>query len=32
MLAYLAAIESTKELVVPPNFGAHVLKGDRTGT
>lgn len=32
MLAYLVAITATKELVVPPNFGAHLLKGDRAGT
>lgn len=32
MLAYLTAIEATKELVVPPNFGAHLLKGDRAET
>lgn len=32
MLAYLMAIETTAELVIPPNFGAHLLKGDRAGT
>ncbi len=32
MLAYLTAIDTTNELVVPPNFGAHLLKGDRSGT
>ena len=32
MLAYLSAIEATQELTVPPNFGAHLLKGDRAGT
>lgn len=32
MLAYLAAIGTTTELVAPPNFGAHLLKGDRAGT
>lgn len=32
MLAYLVAIKATGELVVPPNFGAHLLKGDRAGT
>lgn len=32
MLAYLVAIKATGELVVPPNFGAHMLKGDRAGT
>lgn len=32
MLAYLAAIQATAELTVAPNFGAHLLKGDRAGT
>lgn len=32
MLAYLVAIEATKELVAPPNYGAHLLKGDRAGS
>lgn len=32
MLAYIAAIESEDELNIPPNYGAHVLIGDRTGT
>lgn len=32
MLAYLVAIKATGELVMPPNFGAHLLKGDRAGT
>ena len=32
MLAYIAAIETEDELLVPPNFGAHRLKGDREGT
>ena len=32
MVAYLAAIEAAAELFVPPNFGAHVLTGDRGGT
>jgi len=31
MLAYLSAIESAEELKAPPNFGAHLLKGDRSG-
>ena len=31
MIAYLAAIETADELYVPPNFGAHVLTGDRQG-
>lgn len=31
MLAYLAAIEAVEELVIPPNFGAHLLTGDRAG-
>jgi proteic killer suppression protein len=32
MLAYLAAIETVEELLIPPNFGAHLLGGDRKGT
>jgi proteic killer suppression protein len=32
MLAYLVAIESEAELLVPPNWGAHKLAGDRAGT
>lgn len=32
MLAYLAAVETSDELTIPPNFGAHRLTGDRTGT
>lgn len=32
MLAYLAAIEAVEELLIPPNFGAHALTGDRKGT
>ncbi len=31
MLAYLSAIRSVDELVVPPNYGAHLLSGDRKG-
>ena len=31
MLAYLVAIETVDELKVPPNFGAHMLTGDRAG-
>lgn len=31
MLAYLAAMADEVELTVPPNFGAHQLKGDRAG-
>ena len=31
MLAYLSAINAAEELRVPPNFGAHVLTGDRAG-
>ncbi len=31
MLGYLAAIDSVEELRVPPNFGAHLLTGDRQG-
>lgn len=32
MLAYLAAIGTVEELLIPPNFGAHMLTGDRKGT
>ena len=32
MLAYLDAVASTDELKVPPNFGAHLLTGDRAGS
>ena len=32
MLAYLSAIEAVEELKVPPNYGAHLLTGDRAGT
>ena len=31
MLGYLDAVASTNELNVPPNFGAHQLRGDRAG-
>ena len=31
MLAYLAAIASVDELDIPPNYGAHEMKGDRAG-
>ena len=31
MLAYLSMIENAEELEVPPNFGAHLLRGDRRG-
>ncbi|HEY9215951.1 MAG TPA: type II toxin-antitoxin system RelE/ParE family toxin [Ancylobacter sp.] len=31
MLAYLAAIDTVEELSAPPNFGAHMLTGDRSG-
>jgi proteic killer suppression protein len=31
MFAYLSAIEAVEELKVPPNYGAHVLTGDRAG-
>jgi len=31
MLAYIDAIEAAEELRVPPNFGAHLLTGDRKG-
>ena len=32
MVAYLAAIASAEELLVPPNHGAHRLTGDRAGS
>ena len=32
MIAYLVAIARDEELLVPPNFGAHRLVGDRAGT
>lgn len=32
MLAYLVAIDAVDELKVPPNYGAHLLTGDRSGT
>ena len=32
MLAFLAAAEDPEELLTPPNWGAHVLTGDRAGT
>jgi proteic killer suppression protein len=32
MLAYLDAIGAIEELKAPPNFGAHMLTGDRAGT
>lgn len=31
MLAYIDAMTSEEELLVPPNFGAHRLTGDRKG-
>lgn len=31
MLAYLTAIETAEELKFPPNFGAHLLSGEREG-
>ncbi len=31
MLAYLAVIVEAEELRIPPNFGAHMLTGDRKG-
>jgi proteic killer suppression protein len=31
MLSYIDAIASEEELFVPPNFGAHKLKGVRKG-
>lgn len=32
MLAYIYAITAEDELLIPPNFGAHKLTGDREGT
>ncbi len=31
MLAYIDAIGAADELNLPPNFGAHLLRGDRKG-
>ena len=31
MLAYLDAVESSEQLKSPPNYGAHLLTGDRAG-
>lgn len=31
MLAYLNAIATVDELKTPPNYGAHMLTGDRSG-
>jgi proteic killer suppression protein len=31
LLGYIDAIATEEELFVPPNFGAHRLKGDRKG-
>ncbi|WP_295634628.1 type II toxin-antitoxin system RelE/ParE family toxin [Novosphingobium sp.] len=31
MLAWLDVIEGADELLMPPNFGAHQLSGDRQG-
>lgn len=31
MIAYLSVIEDADELMVPPNYGAHELSGDRRG-
>ena len=32
MLAWLSVIEAADELLAPPNYGAHLLSGDRSGT
>ena len=32
MLAYLDIVLTPEELLVPPNFGAHLLTGDLAGT
>ena len=31
MFQFLEAVQSIEELLSPPNFGAHQLKGDRKG-
>lgn len=31
MIAYLTAIAEPAELLIPPNYGAHQLTGDRAG-
>lgn len=31
MLTFLVAIEAIEELRIPPNYGAHLLTGDRAG-
>ena len=31
MLAWISVIETPDELMIPPNFGAHMLTGDRAG-
>ena len=31
MIAFLMAIETVGELVIPPNWGAHPLTGDQAG-
>src|SRR5690606_19235545 len=32
MLAYIDAVATPEELLIPPNYGAHQLTGDRAGT
>ena len=32
MFQFLDAAESVEDLMTPPNYGAHQLKGDRKGT
>lgn len=32
MIAYMLAVADVEELRIPPNFGAHTLTGDRSGT
>jgi len=32
MIAFLSAARSIEELKIPPNFGFHMLTGDRKGT
>lgn len=31
MIAFLDAADSLKELKIPPNFGSHIVSGDRAG-
>ena len=31
ILAWISVVDSPDELTIPPNFGAHLLTGDRAG-